>query len=289
MFEKIGYKATILIGVFLILRIFIPSTSNAQLKNSPFNNYSINEGLSDNVVHCIFQDSKGWIWIGTSFGILRFDGYSFVKLQFYGPESEALGKTLVRTIFEDKDGVLWIGTENQGIFLYDRKIFELTQIKIHDAKIPIPNNSIWSIAAGNGNSVWIGTEKGLLYFDKSSGKSRIYSNSAESKPAISNNFIRALYVDSGKNVWIGTNEGIDLLNLNTNVCKNYLKNEATNERENEVWKIYKSHDGQIWVGTYLDGLKRYNSKLDKFESFDLVPKNERARTVHAIVEDNSGN
>jgi signal transduction histidine kinase/ligand-binding sensor domain-containing protein/DNA-binding response OmpR family regulator len=262
---------------------------SGQLRNSLFNNYSINEGLFDNVIHCIFQDSKGWIWIGTSSGILKFDGYSFVKLRFNSSESEVLGTALVRTIYEDRNGVLWIGTENQGIFLYDRRQYGLTQIKHLNKRLSLPNNSIWAITEDEYNNIWIGTEEGLVCYNQSNENCQIYNNSVKSDPRISNNFIRAIYADINNNIWIGTNEGVDLLNIKSKVCKNYLKYESYTERENEVWKIYKSHDGQIWVGTYLDGLKRYNKKTDKFEGFELTPDNERARTVRAIVEDNSGN
>lgn len=285
--QKLTFKV-----LAVLLTIFIDGfgiTSSGQLRNSLFNNYSINEGLSDNVIHCIYQDRKGWIWIGTSFGVLRFDGYNFEKLHFNSSESEALGKTLVRAIFEDTKGVLWIGTENQGIFLYNRHYYGLTQIKHLDKKIPLPNNTIWAITADKNNSIWIGTENGLVCYNPISGSCQIFNNSFLSKPAITNNYIRALYADINNNIWIGTNEGVDLLNLKTGTCKNYLKNEGTKDRENEVWKIYKSHDGQLWVGTYLNGLKRYNNTKDIFESFELKPNNERTKTVRAIIEDNANN
>ena len=44
-----------------------------------FDNFTQAEGLPNNQIQCIFQDSKGWIWLGTSQGLSRFDGYRFVN------------------------------------------------------------------------------------------------------------------------------------------------------------------------------------------------------------------
>lgn len=278
-----------ILSLIFIISVFGNGTPiTGQLRNSLFNNYSINEGLSDNVVHCIFQDSQGWIWIGTSFGVVRYDGYNFVKLQINVPECEILSRTLVRAIYEDKKGIIWIGTENQGIFLYDRKNYSLKQIKNNDSKICLPNNSIWTITSCDNNLIWIGTENGLICYNEADASSKLYNSTVKTESVVSNNFIRSVLADDD-NIWIGSNNGIDLINIETKESKKYLKYESVNERENEVWKIYRTSDGTIWAGTYLDGLKRYNKNTDKFEKFTLTPDNDRARTVRAIVEDNSGN
>ncbi len=284
--SKINFKFLL---ILFTITIGYSNILDGQLKNSLFNNYSINEGLSDNIIHCIYQDNNGWIWIGSSFGVLRFDGYNFTKLQFNNSESEVLDKTLVRTIFEDKQGKIWIGTENQGIFIYDRNIYGIKQYKAGNKTINLPNNSIWAISEDNKSNIWIGTENGLVRYNTKSGNNLIFSSSNESLPKLSNYFIRALYIDSDSIIWLGTNEGVNKLNLNTNSCNQFLNRFKLKDRENEVWKIFKSKDGKIWVGTYLNGLKYFNQLNNLFEDFSLTPNNERTRTVRAITEDNSGN
>ena len=51
--------------------------SNGQ--TTALNYYSVNDGLSHNVINCIFQDSEGYIWFGTQNGLNKFDGYNFKK------------------------------------------------------------------------------------------------------------------------------------------------------------------------------------------------------------------
>jgi ligand-binding sensor domain-containing protein len=57
------------------------------MQHSFFNNYTIRDGLTDNIIHCIYQDSKGWLWLGSSFGLVRFDGYNFKKFDIGTQES----------------------------------------------------------------------------------------------------------------------------------------------------------------------------------------------------------
>lgn len=61
-----------------------------KIHNSIFNNYSISDGLTDNIVHFIFQDSHRWIWAGTSYGVMRFNGYKFEKFSVNDQASKIL-------------------------------------------------------------------------------------------------------------------------------------------------------------------------------------------------------
>ena len=75
------------------------------------NHMTTSDGLPNNSVCYMFQDSKGFIWMGTLNGLSRYDGNSFVT---FLPESEsskgriALSTNHARTISEDKNGLLWI-------------------------------------------------------------------------------------------------------------------------------------------------------------------------------------
>lgn len=44
---------------------------SAQICHSFFSNYTIRDGFTDNIIHCIYQDSKGWIWLGTYLGRMK--------------------------------------------------------------------------------------------------------------------------------------------------------------------------------------------------------------------------
>ena len=67
-------------------------------------------------MQCIYQDSKGFIWLATNDGLNRFDGYEF---KVYGYQSNGFNSNLIVCIDEDSHGNLWIGTADRGVFLFN--------------------------------------------------------------------------------------------------------------------------------------------------------------------------
>jgi ligand-binding sensor domain-containing protein/signal transduction histidine kinase len=95
------------VNTILLLLSFV--YTNAQYR---FINYNVSDGLSQNSVHCIFQDRDGLIWIGTQDGLNSFDGKSFKKYRANSLDSTTLSDQFVLSIEEDNNGSLWVGTRN---------------------------------------------------------------------------------------------------------------------------------------------------------------------------------
>ena len=70
------------------------------------------DGLPQNTVNCIAQTRDGYLWVGTSNGLARFDGVRFVT--FRSADTPGLRSNRIRCLYEDLRGVLWIGTEVAG-------------------------------------------------------------------------------------------------------------------------------------------------------------------------------
>ncbi|MBN1184296.1 MAG: hypothetical protein JXB49_18545 [Bacteroidales bacterium] len=64
-----------------------------------FDNFSVENGLNHNYIQKVFQDKKGWIWIGTSLGIERFDGYNFKSYPLKTSDTSSIGGLIARTFF----------------------------------------------------------------------------------------------------------------------------------------------------------------------------------------------
>lgn len=75
---------------------------------------SIAQGLSNNSVRCIFQDHRGFIWLGTYDGLNRYDGYNFKVFRNKLNDSTSLPHNYIYAIHEDSNNDLWIGT-GQGL------------------------------------------------------------------------------------------------------------------------------------------------------------------------------
>ena len=103
--------------IIFLLGTFIPLKSQKYF----FDNYSIKQGLSEQKVYKLLQDSKDFIWLGTANGLSRFDGKKFEN--FTSRDNLASGG--VTSILEDSLGYIWFGHRSGGISRYDGNKFEL--------------------------------------------------------------------------------------------------------------------------------------------------------------------
>src|SRR5690349_17310287 len=84
-----------------------------------FEHLTIEDGLSQNAGLAFFQDSKGYLWIGSQDGLNRYDGINF-KVYKHDPEDpSSISHNSILVITEDKDGYLWIGTWGGGLDRFD--------------------------------------------------------------------------------------------------------------------------------------------------------------------------
>lgn len=123
-----NHKAGLTIGsaknIIMMLMLAIvatPAFPDGKTNSFSFDFYSQADGLPNNQVQCIYQDREGWMWIGTSQGLSRFDGYRFVNFIHDTKDTTSLSGELVRVIFEDKQGNLLFGTENGGLNIFNRE------------------------------------------------------------------------------------------------------------------------------------------------------------------------
>lgn len=111
-------KFTYVLTVWLVILIQSPVSWS---QNSPnfgcFKHYLEEDGLSDNEVTSLAQDSLGFIWIGTQYGLNRFDGTTFKHFYPDGTKN-SLCESKVNHLQVASNGILWIATEN-GVNSYD--------------------------------------------------------------------------------------------------------------------------------------------------------------------------
>ncbi len=104
--------------VIFIVSIFGIHTINAQ--QPTYFNYTVKEGLPSNTVYCVFQDSKGYIWLGTDRGLARYDGYSFTVYT----TTDGLAGNVIYDIYEDSKSKIWFACNNGGAcYFYNNTIY----------------------------------------------------------------------------------------------------------------------------------------------------------------------
>ncbi len=84
-----------------------------------FENITTSNGLSDNMITCIYEDRNGFLWIGTANGLNKYDGLLFQTFYSIEGNKNSLSGNVIVDILEDSEGIFWIATRDGGLTRYD--------------------------------------------------------------------------------------------------------------------------------------------------------------------------
>jgi len=259
-----------------------------------FDHITIDDGLSQSTINCIYQDHRGFIWIGTDDGLNRYDGYEFTVYKYDPKDSNSLSDNLIQSIFEDASGVLWVGTSD-GLNKYDGEYdsFVLYKNKPMDSH-SINCNYIRVIYEDRSGLLWIGTETGgLNCFDRETEYFAHHRHAPDDSYSLSDNTVSCIYETRAGELWIGTSNGLNRLDVETGRFHRYF-NDASDPHSlshNGIHSICEDRLGNVWIGTD-DGLNRFDSDNGLFHHYRNDPNDLNSLShdaVRAVFEDRRGN
>ena len=228
-------------------------------------------GLPANAVYVGFQGQDGYLWLGTSAGLFRFDGVNFTPVNTNPKDSKII--ETIAALCAAKDSSLWVGTANSGLLRIKNEKVTLYD-PTFDSTIGINSTQIRILLESRAGNLWIGTSNGLYK----------YSNGKFSMVPLNENFITALAEDSLGRIWVGTHIGIYIFN---DVSAKQIDSITTTNGlpHNMVSSLLSDSRGNVWIGT-LDGLARWKSnKFTIYKSTDGLSENH----VTTICEDRDHN
>ncbi|WP_229310917.1 hybrid sensor histidine kinase/response regulator [Larkinella soli] len=268
----------------------------AQTGSERFRHLTTNEGLSQNNVTFIRQDSRGFMWFGTLDGLNRFDGYSYVVFRNDPENPHSLSHNYIRTIFEDKKGTLWVGTDDGGLSRLDRKTERFTNYtnRPNDSK-SLSHNQVRAIAEDSQGRLWIGTYGGGLNRFDPATQTFTRFNQTNGPGSLSNDHITDLKVDRKGRIWVGTyGGGLNLLDLQTGTFRHFLNNPASEQSlsNNAVTDLFLDSKGRLWVATEGGGVNLLNPDEKSFIRYRHHPSDRNSvchDDVIVMEEDGRGN
>jgi two-component system sensor histidine kinase ChiS len=255
---------------------------------------SIVDGLSQNTVYSICQDSKGFMWFGTQDGLNRYDGYGFKTYRNDPGNANSLSNNYIRVIYPDREGVLWLGTDG-GLNKFDQTHDTFIRyVNENNNPNSLSSNLVYSIYEDRFGILWIGTDGGgLNKFDRENETFTHYQHDPKNPGSLSHNDVRAIYEDRSGLLWVGTyGGGLNKFDRERETFNHY-KNQPGDPNSlsnNKIGVIYQDRSGVLWIGTD-EGLNQFDREKDIFIRYSHDPKNPSSLSnneVNRIFEDRSG-
>lgn len=268
---------TTLVGITVLTPI--NKLSYAQSKNLIFNNINIEQGISQSTIEAIFQDSEGYIWLGTNDGLNRYNGYEF-KIYNYEEYQNSISHNGITDITEDKYGNIWVNTVS-GVNKINKKTEKISNYTEINGKIK--EDSTTEIIVTKDNNILVGTYEGLNIYNAKEDRFDII---LEQKDGILSSCIYSIDEDINGNIWIGTELGLNKLSKDFKVLETYTS-------ESEIYNIFcDDENGFVWAGSDSSGLlkidkntKEVTQYINDIEDLNSIPANQ----VGAIIRDRKGN
>jgi len=281
----------IVLAIFLVPLRTLGQTVPASHEILQFKHLSEEDGLPHGGVHCIIQDSRGFMWFG-SHGLCKYDGYS---IKVYKPKPRRTMLYDVRAIHEDREGMLWVGTLGDGIARFDPLTEQFTVYNW----VPYDSNSLshpqaTTIFEDSEGVLWIGTAwEGLNRFDRATETFTRYKHSPSDPNGLSNRVVTSIYEDKAGRFWVGTEGGLNLLDRSTGRFTRYQHDPSdphslsSNMLNSTIWE---DRDGYLWVGTARDVINRFDPDSGTFSRLPLDPNSSvpGSNIASAICDDRFG-
>ena len=271
--------------------------SFAQEKRYKVQHFTTEEGLSQNFIETIFQDSFGFLWIGTNDGLNIFDGYKFKIIKALDKRKSSISGNHIFSLKEDKNKNIWIAS-NHGLNKYTYSNDTYTHyLKSEKNASSISNDDVRDIVIDKDQNIWIGSFGGGLDFlpasevNSPNPKFQHFRHSKNSTSDLVSDSLQCLTMDNEGNIWIGTVNGLSCFHPKTKQFESFKTSAASNQlSSNMVYTVYKDKANKIWVGTNM-GLNLYIPESKTFKRYEAEPNNPQKlhhAVVYSISEDYNG-
>jgi len=264
-------------------------TAITQVPSFNFRHLTTNDGLTDGVVRAIVQDKYGFMWIGTSYGLNRFDGISMKTYFSKHREPNSLPDNYVQSLYCDTKGDLWIGTL-KGLSRYD-----YIQNRFINYAAPKDVGIIDILEDKKGN-IWLGTDDGLWWVDPS--KTAVQKFTRNNDTAFLNKFSGLIYhmiASPGGDWYLSTNHGIKIFNP-VSYTYSEIRHDTLNKfsiSSDMVYSIALDSSGNLWAAcnvpkAILNKIDFKNHSVKQYDYFMNPEKKWGSNVIRNLLTDRKG-
>lgn len=273
-------------AILILCQMFFPIHIFGQeekLVGYEFKSFTVQDGLSSNIVYSLLQDKEGYLYIGTGAGLDKYDGVRFSKIPVLSPTAKDR-QNAIHCLTEDDEENIWIGSRLGGLIKYDKKKKYFTHFNQNPYQNSISDNFIWSFICDTGNVIYVATKSGVDKFDT---KKELFSKlENESSSSGIYKFIK----DDRNRIWARSSKGIlilyphlrklslvDFTNLNVklNALGTIIEEPGTEGR------VFWISANNLFVRIDIK-----SRKIDHYDLLQLDPNLDRGRITNFLFDKN---
>ncbi|MEQ8677653.1 MAG: two-component regulator propeller domain-containing protein [Aggregatilineales bacterium] len=239
-----------------------------------YSHLTSDDGLVQNRVTSILQDSTGFMWFATDAGLSRYDGYQFRTFQNDPNDENSLSHNYVRDIYEASDGMIWIATEGGGVNRLNPNTLEFTRYRANrhllgtDDWHGINGDRHFSIFEDSRGHIWAGGGRagGLSDYDPATDTAVFHPHDLENPEGLWGNGIRDIIETDDGLLWLVAETAVVSYDINENRFHPY---DFTEFDEGRLLSVLQDSQGRIWAGG-AKSLYLYNAENDRFDALPIV-------------------
>ena len=222
-----------------------------------FQRVAVPDEVPANLSSAMVQDARGFLWIGTQDGLVRYDGYSYKVFRPRAGDASSLGGSYVRSLLVARDGRIWAGTISGGLSVFDPRTDKFTQYH-HDGATPgsLAHDRVEGIGEDQAGQLWLATDDGIDRLDPASGR---FDHVARGQG-------RAVLHDRLGRLWIGTRDGL-LLRQGDGALRPVAALAGLH-----ITRLFLDERARLWIGTDDQGAIVYDPASGKVEHLKPASK-----------------
>jgi ligand-binding sensor domain-containing protein len=275
--------------VLFFVQVNFYSHVQSQTASFNFRRLTNAEGLSDGIVHALVQDKYGFIWIGTKYGLNRFDGINIKTFFSRHGDSSSLGNDYILSLYCDTKANLWVGTFH-GLSRYN---YSTNTFVNYTAPRPV---IITGILEDKRGQVWLAADDGLWIVDeqKLSIKKFVLPNDTVFEKTF-RSYVYQMIASPGGDWYLATNKGIKIFNPLTHQYSEIRHNPQNkfSISNDYVYSVSLDSSGYLWAScaygkSLLNKIDLKNHSVKLYDRFIKAEKNWNTNTLQRILTDQKG-
>lgn len=235
----------------------------SQNENIIFEQYTVDNGLSQSTANCLFQDSKGYLWIGTQDGLNRYNGKTFDIFYNDPLDEHSISNKWIYDITEDKLGNIWVATL-QGLNKFNKENETFDHFYHNDINPrSISDDEVLGLMVDSKNILWVRTRENIAKFD---GKEFFSFDISQDRFVSKKVSQKVPIVETPRSIWTSSTRGLIRYDKFTGAIERILNRNNTSIADKYITAIAYDGNNTLWIGT-INGMSEYDLRKKVFTNY----------------------